>query len=97
MKPITPDEAQSQNVKGLPTQVIEAVNNMIRLNLVDGEVIIYQDELISEICRLMEKEKIDRRWLNIENIYREAGWNVEYDKPGFNETYRAHFIFTRKK
>ena len=32
----------------------------------------------------------------IEPLYREKGWNVEYDKPGYNEFYKARFIFKKK-
>ena len=32
-------------------------------------------------------------WLDVEEVYREAGWSVEYDKPGYNENYGAFWIF----
>ena len=30
-------------------------------------------------------------------LFEEAGWNVQYDKPGYNENYDAYFKFTEKK
>ena len=36
-------------------------------------------------------------WLDVEDIYRNAGWDVEYDKPGYCENYEAHFVFRKKK
>jgi hypothetical protein len=35
--------------------------------------------------------------LDIEPIYREAGWIVEYDKPAYCENYDANFTFTIPK
>lgn len=31
----------------------------------------------------------DHGWLDLEDIYRDEGWTVEYDSPGYNETYEA--------
>ena len=35
-------------------------------------------------------------WLDVEEIFRKAGWIVEYDKPGYNESYAATFNFRKK-
>ena len=32
-------------------------------------------------------------WLNVEEMYREAGWQVTYDRPAYNETGYAYFYF----
>lgn len=37
----------------------------------------------------------DKHWLDIEDTYRKAGWNVEYDKPGYCENYDAYFVFSK--
>ena len=37
-----------------------------------------------------------RHWLDVEDIFREAGWIVEYDKPGYNESYAANFTFKKE-
>jgi hypothetical protein len=42
------------------------------------------------------QEVFDNQWLDIEDIYREAGWKVSYDKPAYNETYKAYFTFSRR-
>jgi len=42
---------------------------------------------------LNRAEIFDKGWLNVEEVYRAAGWAVEYDKPGFNESYSATFTF----
>ncbi len=38
----------------------------------------------------------ERGWLNVEPIFEEAGWEVHYDKPSFNESGDARFEFKEK-
>lgn len=38
----------------------------------------------------------DRGWLNFEVLFRAHGWDVMYDKPGYNETYPANWKFTSR-
>jgi hypothetical protein len=46
---------------------------------------------------LNRNEIFKKGWLDVEEIYGKAGWKVEYDKPGYNEDYAAHFIFTNRR
>jgi len=65
----------------------------------NGSATLYQKEILGEVRNLhnISSAKIfENGWLDVEPIYREVGWNVEYDKPGYNETYEASFKFTRK-
>lgn len=41
-------------------------------------------------------EVFKKGWLNVEYLFRAAGWEVQYDKPGYNETYEAYFTFSKK-
>ena len=47
--------------------------------------------------KLKRADVFSNHWLDVEDIYREQGWNVEYDKPTYNETYDAYFVFSVKK
>ena len=57
--------------------------------------------LQKDVVNLMVKKCLDSEsvyrysWLNVEDIYRAAGWLVEYDKPGYNEDYEASFTFKK--
>ena len=44
---------------------------------------------------LNRNEIFNKGWLNIEEVYRSAGWKVNYDKPAYNESYDAYFTFER--
>jgi hypothetical protein len=102
IKPISPQEVSETHDKNLPEFVIEAFNNLILANFIEGECLIHQNRAISEIMDVAEKKYdkevtrkqiFDNRWLDIESAFRKNGWKVEYDKPGFNETYEAYWTF----
>lgn len=97
VKPITPDDLASGRGKNIPDQVIEAFNELIAET--GGRVL--QDDVVKRILAKMpiveRYEVFKKGWLDIEGIYGEAGWKVVYDKPGYNETYKANWTFTRKR
>lgn len=95
--PIKPNEIGEAKQKYIPEQVFEAFNKRIATGFVDGRATVYQEEVICELVTagMSRSEIISNGWLNIEEAYRKAGWQVEYDKPAYNETYRAHFIFKK--
>lgn len=104
--PITPSQAKVRKINAVPPQVLEAFNELITENLSGGYAIITQKEAITRIQSKINQtlgnyyspdDICERGWLDIEDIYRKAGWKVEYDKPGFNETYEATFEFTASR
>jgi hypothetical protein len=97
-RPIRPEEIEANRV--FPDEVIQAFNEAIAEGYVDGESKVVQEAVIDRIKVLMpgvvRSDIFKRGWLNIEGVYRAAGWTVEYDKPGYNEAYKASFTFRRK-
>lgn len=107
--PFTPAEVADQQVKRLPEFVIEAVNEVLVKKTVNGYGTIPQDDLIEAICvkaRMTMSHKFKsvaqlrevlfaERWLDFEKTYRAAGWKVDYDRPGYNESYSATFTFSK--
>lgn len=96
---ISPDDVDLTNV--IPKYVTDAVNNLIKKNYRGkGSFTIKQKEIVAEIKK---KKKVssqflfENNYLDFEDIYREQGWKVEYDKPAYCETYDAYFKFTPKK
>lgn len=99
VKPITPQQVGAAKTKEFPPQVIEAFNSLIAKSFVNGEATVYQEDAVAAIAgRLdVDKSKIyDEGWLNVEEMYKDAGWDVRYDKPAYDENYRAHFVFSVK-
>ena len=97
MKPITPAEAKKKKHEAIPNEVIEVFNNLIEEKFNGEDAKVLQDDVILGI---LEKLNVDREeifakhWLDVETIFEEAGWQVKYDGPAFNESYAAYFVFT---
>lgn len=99
VEPISPSDVK----KIIPDFVIEAVNQLINEKWDGYEAVILQDEIMAIISssddmddKPSRKQILDKGWLDFEPLYREKGWDVEYDKPGYNEFYKAKFIFKKK-
>jgi hypothetical protein len=93
--PIRPSEIVKHKATVIPDKVIEAFNHIITVNYMDGRSHFAQEAVVA----IMEREGLSRsdifanKYLDVEDIYRAAGWKVEYDKPGYNESGRATFTF----
>lgn len=99
VKPITPDNVVELKKTVFPDQVFEAFNEMIARNYLDGKATVKQDDVVDLICEKMNVTSnriFDNNWLDVEDIYRTAGWKVNYDKPAYCESYPAYFEFTKK-
>lgn len=104
MKPITPDEVAVVKQATLPDFVVRAFNECIATgwNADAKESVFLQDDVVRLILEygaehIHDRQEIfDKRWLDVEPIYQSQGWNVEYDKPAYNETYSATFTFSPK-
>lgn len=98
VRPITPDEVGQVRSDSLLPQVIEVFNDLITEKWNGHKAIIKQEEAVQ---RVVEKLDVSRSWifecglLDVEDAYRKVGWTVQFDKPGFNETYEPFFVFTR--
>jgi hypothetical protein len=93
--PLKPSEVSKQKAKEMPEVVFKEVNRLIALNW-DGHSSRF---LLKDIRNALEKnceEIYSPYMLDFEDCYRDVGWNVEYDAPGFNETYDANFTFRKK-
>lgn len=105
VKPITPAEALSQKKENLPDFVLEAFNALIVRNLgVSGVSRVLQSEVLAEIrsrffdtegYMISDGEIFAKKWLDVEDVYRDANWIVKYDKPGYDDTFEAFFTFQR--
>jgi hypothetical protein len=43
------------------------------------------------------QQVFDNNWLDVEDIFRKAGWKVNYEKPAYNESYPASFKFQQQR
>lgn len=97
---ISPKDVGLEKAKHFPDFVLEEWNKMIAKKFTAGRACVGQDEMVVALQPHTKtghrQEVFDNGWLDVEEVYREQGWKVEYDKPGYNEAYAASFTFTAK-
>ena len=98
IEPISPNDVK----KFIPDFIIETVNKLIVEKWDGNKAIILQDDIMDIVSsndaddgKPSRREIFDKGWLDFEPLYREKGWKVEYDKPAYNEFYKAKFIFKK--
>lgn len=105
--PISVDDVLKLKRNVIPIVVFDAINHLLAESFNGHSAIIKQKDIVAKIIEFLKtpedkvqeqtREIYSKHWLDIEDLYREQGWEVEYDKPGYNETYDANFRFSVKK
>jgi hypothetical protein len=98
VKPINPNEIASKKVEEIPDEVIATFNKLIAMKFSQGSALIKQEDIMISLQEqgFKREEIFHNGWLNIEEIYEDAGWEVHYDKPAYNESYPASFTFSKR-
>lgn len=105
MKPITPTEAEYKRIEKIDPEIIQAVNELIVENLVDGESTFKQEEIIERYFKIKKKPKttksrgdlFDRNQFTFKKIFEEAGWSVKFERPDYTESFPSYYTFEKKK
>lgn len=103
VQPIKPTDIVAAKKATIPDIVLESVNELIAVKWDGHQARVKQDELVALILgktsddTLTSDKLYKDHMLDFEDIYREAGWIVEYDRPAYNETYPAAFTFSKKR
>jgi hypothetical protein len=100
IKPISPKEVQIEKLNNIPEKMIEVVNSLIVKKFSGYSATILEKDIVAAFSKetgITSKEIYDNHYLDFEDLFRKAGWVVEYDKPGYNETYSANYTFKKKK
>lgn len=104
IRPIKPSEILDRKAETIPDEMIQAVNELIAKNWNGISATFRQDDLLARYFELAKKENdranqeylFDNHMLDFEDLYKKEGWSVNYDKPGYNESYEPTFKFKRK-
>lgn len=96
--PIRASEIKKIRETSIPSDIFEVFNQHITENFTGFSAVVYQDAIVKalEVRGLSRSDIYKYHWLDIEDSYRKAGWIVTYDKPGYNESYEAFFVFKKK-
>ena len=100
IKPIKPKDVDNKKI--IPNEVISTFNTFIAKKWNGRKSIVKQNEVIKEILinnigTFIDRNEIfDKNYLDIEDIYRKAGWIVKYDKPAIGDDYEAFWTFSKE-
>ena len=99
VRPIRPAEAAKKSMIDFPDAVFESFNQLISKDFSGNSATVRQPDVIKLMTEkgLNRADIFENHWLDVEPLYRSAGWEVKYDRPGYNESYEAYFVFTKKK
>jgi hypothetical protein len=101
-KPITPRQAKEAKKTNIPEYVIDAFNKFIVENLDNsGRASFKQKNIVRYIIEtaslngdsLTSGIIYNNKWLDVEAIYAEVGWEVRYESPCIGEDFDAYFEF----
>lgn len=94
--PISADEVSKKKKIEIPDTVYDVVNSLIIKTWSRGSAKVYLDDVYSELRKLgMDTQEVfNNGWLNFEEAYRDAGWAVSFESPGFNEQGSAGWMFS---
>jgi hypothetical protein len=95
-KALSPSEADELRSQGysIPQQVLEAVNDLIVTkpsNCFTLKISAVKEAIANKMG--IPQVEIEAHWLDFEPVYRDAGWTVYYDRPGYNESYEGFYQF----
>ena len=101
MKPFSPKEVyeKARENKKIPAEIIDAVNTLLIKNYkmnYPGLIVIKQNELLDLVLmneNYTREQIFAEGYLDFEAVFERAGWRVDYDKPGYNESYEAYWKF----
>ena len=97
---ITPEEVKKLKVHTIPDVIFEATNELIIKHFDGIRAIVELNEIIDKVCTeetgLTHNEIFDSHYLDIEDYYRNQGWDVTYDDPAYCENYEPYFEFKIK-
>ena len=106
VQPIKPSEVGAKKATLLPGFVIEAFNQIIaeKYNEQSKSATVKQDAVIARIIQLgtngesspSRNEVFNNGWLEVETIFKAAGWKVEYTKPDYTESFEPYYEFRAK-
>ena len=96
--PIKPADVVEKKSVVIPDVVMDTFNDLIARNFADGEARFEQEEVVKALVAKghTREEIFANHWLDVEGVYRSAGWAVEYDKPAGGEAYPATFTFRHR-
>lgn len=98
-RPIRPNEIEAAKRLMIPDEVFQVFNDAIVEAWNGHYATLKASEIALKIARKLgiSREKVYLLgYMDIEPIYKESGWIVDYDQPAYCENYEATYKFSKK-
>lgn len=96
--PMHPDDAAKRKADLIPQEVFDTYDALIAQDISHGSATVYLSDLVDALIARGLAASFDdaqkKGYLDVEDVYRRNGWGVRFEKPGYNEGGRQHFVFT---
>jgi hypothetical protein len=97
-KPLSPTEVAAHRKILAPDFVIQAWNDCIAEKWDGRQSKVLQEDLVQTVLKyattLLEREvAFEKGYLDLEPVFRDEGWDVEYRRPAYCESFPAYFLF----
>ncbi len=98
--PITPGFIEDNLEYIIHPAVIQAVNELLKDSYRPGKRVTFTVKKVIQkaksICpELTTKEIEENKWLDFESVFRNVGWKVKFDTPGWDENYEQFYEFSK--
>lgn len=98
MNPISPNDDRLSTNR-IPDTIIDVFNQLIIEKWNGKQAFITQDTVVHRIMKVepcFDRQDIfDKGWMDVEPIFKEVGWKVEYNKQCIGDNFKSHYIFRR--
>lgn len=101
MNPITPKELAKKVGCHIPKDIIKAFNNYLEENSeLDDNVVTCRIELdaivkyITKCTNFSSNDLYDKNYLDVEPVFRRAGWEVTFHKSPYYDTSPSFYVFS---
>lgn len=99
-KAMTPNEVLNKKNTSIPDFVIDAVNTLLIKKITSQQAKITLKEVEEGVVKNYRsvdlKVCFENNYFDFEEIYRDKGWIVTFDKSGHNESYDSFYTFSIK-
>ncbi len=99
IQPIRPEDIVDNKIELFPDAIFATFNTLITQKFSAGVSTVMQDDVVSMLKEVgLDIDEVYKKgWLNVEEVYRASGWEVNYVRPGYNETGKSYFVFKSPK
>jgi len=101
IKPVSPSDVKAlyESGKTIPDEVVVIFNQLIVKKFRGQLAKILVKDVVPLVLEAMpgvtEDQIFENKWLDVEPLFRTYGWKVEFDSPGYCESYDPFYVFSK--